>query len=122
LRHGWIAADAGEVIDPDGLVNQLEGGFVQAASWTLLESVGFDADGVSTRDWESYPIMRFSQVPELSTRLIDRPGSRSLGAGEAAVGPTVAAIANAVFQHTGARLRSLPLSAPRVLAALEELL
>jgi len=122
LRHGWIAADAGEVIDPDGLVNQLEGGFVQAASWTLLESVGFDADGVSTRDWESYPIMRFSQVPELTTRLIDRPGSRSLGAGEAAVGPTVAAIANAVFQHTGARLRSLPLSAPRVLAALEELL
>lgn len=121
LKRGWIAADAGEVIDPDGLVNQLEGGFVQAASWSLYESVSFDTDGVANRDWESYPIMRFSQVPDLQTKLLDQSGMPPLGAGEASCGPTVAAIANAVFQHTGARLRDLPLYPARVRAALAEL-
>jgi CO/xanthine dehydrogenase Mo-binding subunit len=121
LTHAWIAADAGEVIDPDGLVNQLEGGFVQAASWTLKERVGFDADGVSTRDWESYPILTFSEVPEIATRLLDHPGEPSLGAGEAIAGPAAAAIANAVFQATGARIRDLPLTPYRVKAALAEL-
>lgn len=122
LTHAWIAADAGEVIDPDGLANQLEGGLVQAASWTLKERVGFDAHGVSTRDWDSYPILRFSEVPEVTTRIIDRPGRRSLGAGEATTGPTPAAIANAVFQATGARIRDLPLRPERVKAALADLL
>jgi nicotinate dehydrogenase subunit B len=122
LHKAWIAADAGEVIDPDGLVNQLEGGFVQAASWALYEAVGFDEDGVATRDWESYPIMRFSQVPEIKTRLLDRPGYPPLGAGEASGGPAVAAIANAVFQYTGARVRDLPLYPGRILNAFRELL
>jgi CO/xanthine dehydrogenase Mo-binding subunit len=121
VSRAWIAADAGEVIDPDGLTNQLEGGLVQAASWTLKERVEFGPDGVATRDWEQYPILRFSEVPEIETRLIDRPGRRSLGAGEATTGPTPAAIANAVFQATGARLRDLPLRPARVRAALDEL-
>lgn len=122
LRRAWIAADAGEVIDPDGLTNQLEGGFVQAASWALLEEVRFDADGVANRDWESYPILPFSRVPQIETRLLDRPGSPPMGAGESACGPAVAAIANAFCQHTGARVRDLPLDPHRVRAALDALL
>ena len=122
LTHAWIAADAGEVIDPDGLVNQLEGGLVQAASWTLRERVEHGPDGVTSLDWDSYPILRFSDVPEVETRLLDRPGRRSLGAGEATTGPTPAAIANAVFQATGARIRELPMHPDRVKAALSALL
>ena len=122
LSQAWIAADAGEVVDPDGLVNQLEGGFVQAASWTLKERVGFDAAGVATRDWESYPILLFSEVPEIATRLLDHPSEPSLGAGEAIAGPAAAAIANAVFQATGARVRDLPLRPDRVMRTLNELL
>ena len=122
LRRAWIAADAGEVVDPDGLANQLEGGLVQAASWTLFERVRFDGGGVASRDWESYPIMRFHSVPAIETRLLDHPGTPPLGSGEASCGPTVAAIANAFFQHTGARLRDLPFDPPRVRAALDALL
>jgi CO/xanthine dehydrogenase Mo-binding subunit len=118
VRRGWIAADAGEVIDPDGLTNQLEGGFVQAASWTLKEQV----DAGRPADWEAYPILRFSETPELTTRLLDHPDRRVLGAGEASTGPTAAAIANAVFQATGARLRDLPLRPSTVLPALRSLL
>ena len=117
LRRGWIAADAGEVVDPDGLVNQLEGGFVQAASWTLKE----EADGVPT-GWDDYPILRFSEVPPVETRLLDRPGHRPMGAGEATCGPTGGAIANAVAQATGVRVRDLPLRPARVLAALRDAL
>jgi nicotinate dehydrogenase subunit B len=122
LRKAWIAADAGEVIDPDGLTNQLEGGFIQAASWALYEAVTLDSDGVSSRDWESYPIMRFDQVPEIETRLLDRPGYPPLGAGEASCGPAAAAIGNAIAQYTGARVRDLPLSPARIMAAFSELL
>jgi nicotinate dehydrogenase subunit B len=125
LRQGWIAADAGEIIDPDGLANQLEGGFVQAASWALIERL---EPGESGRgggrpvDWDGYPILRFPGAPEVATRLLDRPGGRPLGAGEATTGPTAAAIANAVCQATGARIRDLPLRPARVRAALAELL
>jgi nicotinate dehydrogenase subunit B len=119
LRRAWIAADAGEVIDPDGLRNQLEGGFVQAASWTLKEELAPDR---TAADWEAYPILRFSEVPEVDTVLLDRPDQPPLGAGEAATGPTAAAIANAVTQATGARIRDLPLRPDRVRAALAELL
>jgi CO/xanthine dehydrogenase Mo-binding subunit len=122
LRKGWLAADAGEIIDPDGLANQLEGGFIQAASWALYEAVGLDDDGVTTRDWESYPIMRFNQVPEIETRLLDRPGYPPLGAGEASCGPAAAAIGNAIAQYTGARVRDLPLSPDRIMEAFSELL
>ena len=110
LLRAVIAVDAGEIVDPDGLAAQLEGGFVQAASWTLLEAVAWDRDGIASRDWESYPILRFSAVPEIETVLVDRPGEPFLGAGEASCGPAGAAIANAVFDATGVRARRLPLT------------
>jgi nicotinate dehydrogenase subunit B len=118
LVRAVIAADAGEIVDPDGLVNQLEGGLIQAASWTLLERVRFDATRVTSRDWQSYPILGFADVPDVHTVLIDRPGTDFLGAGEATQGPTPAAIANAVARATGVRLRDLPLTADRVRDAL----
>ena len=111
----WIAADAGRVIDPDGLTNQLEGGAVQALSWCLKEAVSFDADGaVTSRDWSSYPILRFSEVPRIETVLLDHPELDPLGAGEATVGPTSGALANAVFAATGIRVRDLPMTPERL--------
>jgi CO/xanthine dehydrogenase Mo-binding subunit/aerobic-type carbon monoxide dehydrogenase small subunit (CoxS/CutS family) len=125
VRQGWLAADAGEVIDPDGLVNQLEGGFVQAASWTLKEQLDPGETGHGggrPTDWDAYPILRFAESPAVTTRLLDRPDGRPLGAGEATTGPTAAAIANGVHQATGARIRDLPLRPARVRAALAALL
>ncbi|MDE0191237.1 MAG: molybdopterin-dependent oxidoreductase, partial [Gammaproteobacteria bacterium] len=111
----WIAADAGCVIDPDGLTNQLEGGAVQALSWCLKEAVSFDADGaVTSRDWSSYPILRFSEAPQIETVLLDHPELDPLGAGEATVGPTSGALANAVFAATGIRVRDLPMTPERL--------
>jgi CO/xanthine dehydrogenase Mo-binding subunit len=118
LVRAVIAADAGQVIDPDGLENQLEGGLIQAASFTLLEQVSWDDSGITTLDWESYPILRFDNVPAVETVLIDRPEERSLGAGEATTGPTPAAIANAVFAATQVRLRETPFTPARLRAAL----
>jgi CO/xanthine dehydrogenase Mo-binding subunit len=117
LDQALIVADAGLVIDPDGLANQLEGGFVQAASWTLKEEVRWDETGVTSRDWATYPILTFSEIPEIRTCLIDRPLERALGAGEASTGPTPAAIANAVFDAMGLRLRTLPFTPERLRAA-----
>ena len=117
LRRFSIAADAGEVIDPDGLVNQLEGGAIQSASWALKEHVRFGRKGIESRDWESYPILTFPEVPQVETVLLDRPGAPFLGAGEATQGPTPAAIANAVFAACGARLRHVPFTPERVRAA-----
>jgi CO/xanthine dehydrogenase Mo-binding subunit len=112
------AADAGQIVSPDGLKNQMEGGIVQSASWTLKEQVTFDRERVTSRDWLSYPILTFPEVPEVEVALIDRPGEPWLGAGEAAHGPTAAAIANAVAHATGARLRDLPLTPDKVKKAL----
>jgi CO/xanthine dehydrogenase Mo-binding subunit len=117
LDHVVIVADAGLVVDPDGLVNQLEGGFIQAASWTLKEEVRWDADGVTTLDWETYPILTFPEIPVIETHLIDRPLERSLGVGEASTGPTPAAIANAIFDAKGVRVRSLPFTPDRIRVA-----
>jgi CO/xanthine dehydrogenase Mo-binding subunit len=114
LEQALITADAGLVIDPDGLTNQLEGGFIQAASWTLKEAVSWDEDGVTSRDWDSYPILTFSEIPLIQTYLLDRPLERALGAGEASTGPTPAAIANAVFDCTGLRLREIPFTPERL--------
>ena len=108
LRRAVIAADAGQVVDREGLSAQLEGGLIQAASWTLYEAVTFERDGITSRDWESYPILRFDNVPEIETILIERPGAPFLGAGEATAGPTAAAIANAVRDATGLSIRRLP--------------
>jgi len=113
------ACDSGQAVSPDGIRNQIEGGIVQSASWTLYEQVGFDNTRVTSRDWESYPIMRFSAAPEsVEVHVIDRPGQPLLGAGEASQGPAAAAIANAIAQATGARLRDLPLTPERLKAAM----
>jgi len=113
------AADAGQIINPDGITNQLEGGVIQAVSWTLKEQMKFDREKITTRDWSSYPILTFSEVPAVDVVLLDRPEERSLGSGEASQGPTPAAIANAIFHATGARLRDLPFTPERVKAAIE---
>ena len=118
LKRAFIAADAGQAIDPDGLANQLEGGFVQAASWTLKEEVRYDATGVQSVDWATYPILAFDEVPDVTTALIDRREAPPLGAGEASVGPAAAAIANALADAVGVRLRDLPLTAEKLVAAL----
>jgi CO/xanthine dehydrogenase Mo-binding subunit/aerobic-type carbon monoxide dehydrogenase small subunit (CoxS/CutS family) len=117
LERAVIAADAGQVVNPDGLSNQLEGGFIQAASWTLLEAVKFDQTGIISRDWESYPILRFTAAPRLEVILLNRPELPFLGSGEASQNPTPAAIANALFDATGVRLRELPFTPERVRAA-----
>ncbi|WP_224243246.1 xanthine dehydrogenase family protein molybdopterin-binding subunit [Hyalangium gracile] len=109
-----LAADAGEVVNPDGLVNQLEGGLIQSLSWSLKEAVQYDAHRILSRDWSTYPILTFSEVPSVEVELIDRPGEPFLGAGEAAQGPTAAALANAVFDATGSRVRELPLTPQRL--------
>ena len=117
----WCAADAGLVVNPDGARNQLEGGIVQAASWALKEGVRLDAGGIAGRDWEGYPVLRFSEVPVITVELIEPAADRPpLGIGEAAGGPTVAAIGNAVAHALGIRLRDLPLTRERVMAVLIE--
>lgn len=108
LQHAVIVADAGLIIDADGLTNQLEGGLIQAASWTLKESVRFDEYNRVSNDWETYPILTFPEVPTVEVKLLDRPGEPSLGAGEATQGPTPAAIGNAIFDAVGLRLREMP--------------
>jgi CO/xanthine dehydrogenase Mo-binding subunit len=114
----WTSADAGQIINPDGLTNQIEGGAIQSVSWTLHEHVRFDRNGILSEDWMSYPILTMPDVPRVETVLIDRPNERPLGAGEAAQGPTAAAIANAFAAATGKRIRELPLTPERVKAAL----
>lgn len=111
LRRAMAAVDCGEAVNPDGIQNQIEGGIVQSASWTLHERVGFDRLRITSRDWLTYPILRFTQIPdEVRVQVINQPGSPFLGTGEAAAGPTAAAIANAITDATGTRLRELPLT------------
>lgn len=119
LERAVIAADAGQVVNPDGLSSQLEGGLVQAASWTLLEQVAFDVQGITSLDWESYPILRFRSAPVIETVILNRPGWPFMGSGEATQGPTPAAIANAVYDAVGIRLRGIPFTPERVRAALK---
>jgi CO/xanthine dehydrogenase Mo-binding subunit len=111
VQKMWSVIDSGEVINLDGLINQTEGGMIQSASWTLMEQVRFDAQHVTSRDWVSYPIMRFNQVPEVEVVVLDQPNEKAMGAGEAAQGPAAAAIANAVYRACGKRIRHLPLQA-----------
>ena len=111
-------ADAGQIINPDGLANQIEGGIIQSTSWTLHEQVRFDRDGIISRDWQGYPILTMHDVPHVEVELIDRPAEKPLGSGEGSQGPTVAAIVNAFANATGKRIRELPLTPDRVKAAL----
>ena len=115
-----IAGDVGQVVNPDGAKSQLEGGVIQAASWTLKEEVTFSANRITSVDWETYPILRFNDMPEVEMILIDRPGLPCLGCGEATQGPTPAAIGNAVYAASGLRLRQIPFKPERVREALEE--
>jgi nicotinate dehydrogenase subunit B len=117
VRRAWIASDAGLVINPDGARNQLEGGLIHSVSMTLKEQVKLDGDGITSLDWESYPILKFSEVPEISTVLIHAPNEPSLGMGECTFGPTAAAIGNAVKHALGVRIRDMPLTRERIVAA-----
>jgi CO/xanthine dehydrogenase Mo-binding subunit len=118
VPRAWTSVDSGQIINPDGLINQIEGGIVQSTSWTLHEQVRFDKNGILSRDWATYPILTMPDAPKIETVLLDRPNERSLGAGEASQGPAAAAIANAFAAATGKRIRELPLSPERVKAAL----
>ena len=100
------------------LTNQIQGGIIQSTSWTLHEQVRFNRDGITSRDWQGYPILTMQEVPHVAVELIDRPSEKSLGAGEGAQGPAVAAIVNAFANATGKRIRELPLTPDRVKAAL----
>ena len=117
VRHLWVVADIGEVIHADGAISQLEGGAIQSTSWALKEQAHWNSHNITSVDWDAYPILRFSEVPEVQVHLM--PGNSHnaaslnppLGAGEATQGPTTAAIANAVFHAVGVRVRQLPLTA-----------
>jgi nicotinate dehydrogenase subunit B len=117
VTKATAAIDAGQVINPNGLINQTEGGIIQATSWTLKEQVRFTTEHITSRDWSRYPIVTFPEVPEISVTVLNRPSERSLGAGEAAQGPTAAAIGNAIAHATGVRFRDLPLMPERIKGA-----
>jgi CO/xanthine dehydrogenase Mo-binding subunit len=114
VTHLYLAVDVGRVINPDGLANQIEGGAIQATSWTTREEVRHRGRTVTSIDWQSYPILRFSDVPEVSVRIVPRPEEPSLGAGEIAAGPVAAAIGNAVADAIGVRIPDLPLTGERI--------
>ena len=119
LKKLFIAADLGRVVHPDGARNQIEGGAVQAASWTLCEAADISPEGVRSDTWECYPILRFSDVPQMEIALIDRPDCASLGAGECSAGPTAAAIANAIHDAIGVRIRAMPFTADNLLKVVQ---
>jgi nicotinate dehydrogenase subunit B len=118
VTRAVAAVDAGQIVNPDGVINQIEGGIIQSTSWTLKESVRFDRTRVTTRSWADYPIVRFDEVPTVEVLLLNRLDERFLGVGEGSQGPAAAAIANAVAHAMGRRLRALPFTPERVKAAL----
>jgi len=118
LLRAWCAADAGLVVNPDAVVNQLEGGIIQSASWVLKEQVRFDTASGGPIDWETYPVLRFSEIPVIAIALVASDSDTPLGVGEATAGPTAAAIGNAVSRALGVRMRDLPLTRERIMARL----
>ncbi len=120
VKRAVAVIDSGEAVNPDGIVNNTQGGIIQAMSWTLFEQLRFDRTRVTSIDWASYPILRFASVPEqIEVHIMDRPGQPFLGTGEAAAGPTPAALANAIRDAVGVRITKLPLSRERIRAAIE---
>ena len=118
LDRIWAIVDAGELLNPDGVVNQIEGGILQAASWTLKESLGWNETGITARTWDDYPILRFDEAPQLlCVHCVPAPDEPPLGVGECAAGPTAAAIGNALADALGVRMRDLPLTPERLAAA-----
>lgn len=116
-RRLWLAVDVGEPINPDGIANQVEGGAIQAASMCLLEAVRHDARTIASDAWERYPVLRFSEVPEVAVEIVARPEAPPLGAGECSMGPAVAAIANAIADALGIRLRHWPFTPDNIAKA-----
>ncbi|MGY8669040.1 molybdopterin cofactor-binding domain-containing protein [Bradyrhizobium sp. UFLA05-109] len=119
VKRLTLAVDVGEAINPDGVVNQIEGGAIQATSWVLKERVRFDRTRITSTSWSDYPILTFSEVPAVDVEIIQRPEIAPVGAGEAAHGPVTAAIANAVFDCLGIRVCDLPITRERLIAAME---
>ncbi|MGY2809890.1 molybdopterin cofactor-binding domain-containing protein [Bradyrhizobium sp. USDA 4506] len=120
LVRAVAAVDAGQVVNPDGITNQIEGAIVQSTSWTLYESVTFDETRITSIDWQTYPILRFNAVPDsIAVHIINRPGQPFLGSGETGQGPAAASLANAIAHATGKRLRELPLSRKRIKDAID---
>jgi len=119
VRSLTVVADVGLVVNPDGARNQLEGGATQSVSWTTKERVRFDRRRITTSDWDRYPILTFPEAPLVDVHLVDSDAP-SVGAGEAAQGPTAAAVANAVHHALGVRVRDLPLDAESVVRSIEE--
>ncbi|MES5488068.1 molybdopterin-dependent oxidoreductase [Bradyrhizobium sp. INPA03-11B] len=120
LVRAVAAVDAGQVVNPDGITNQIEGAIVQSVSWTLYESVTFDQARITSIDWQTYPILRFDAVPDsIAVHIINRPGQPFLGSGETGQGPAAASLANAIAHATGKRLRDLPLSRKRIKDAID---
>jgi nicotinate dehydrogenase subunit B len=120
LVRAVASVDSGQVVSPDGLVNQIEGAIIQSASWTLYEAVSFDDTRITSIDWQTYPILRFDAVPEnIEVHIINRPGLPFLGSGETGQGPAAASIANAIADATGKRLRDLPLTRKKIKGAID---
>ncbi len=115
VEQVWAAVDVGAIVHRDGLLNQVEGGIVQALSWSLKEAVRWGPQGIVTASWDDYPILNFDEVPQVSIELVDQPGEPSLGAGEVAAGPIAGALGNAVAHALGVRARHLPFTADRLL-------
>jgi CO/xanthine dehydrogenase Mo-binding subunit len=120
VRRLWLAVDVGTVINPDGVINQVEGGAVQSASWATRERVTFDRARITSVSWDTYPVLRFTEVPQVAVRIVAAPGQPETGAGEIAQGPVVAAIGNALADATGVRVRDLPLTREQVIRAIGE--
>jgi CO/xanthine dehydrogenase Mo-binding subunit len=113
------AVDSGQVVNPDGIRNQIEGAIVQSTTWTLYEMVTFDRNTITSRDWSSYPMIRFPLLPEsVAVHIIDRPGQPFLGTGECGQAPTAAALGNGIARATGVRLRDLPLRPEKIKQAI----
>jgi nicotinate dehydrogenase subunit B len=120
LVRAVAAVDSGQVVNPNGLINQIEGAIMQSASWTLYEAVTFDDTRITSIDWQTYPILRFNAVPDsIDVHIINRPGLPFLGSGETGQGPAAASIANAIANATGRRLRDLPLTRKRIKDAID---
>jgi CO/xanthine dehydrogenase Mo-binding subunit len=115
----WLAVDVGRVINPDGVINQAEGGAVQSASWALRERVRFDRTRITSVNWDTYPILRFTEVPQVHVAIVPAAGQPETGAGEVAQGPVAGAIGNAVADAVGVRVRDLPLTRDQVARAIE---
>jgi CO/xanthine dehydrogenase Mo-binding subunit len=115
LLRMWAAVDAGLAINPGGIVAQVEGGIIQAASWTLREAVPTEGRLIISESWKDYPILRFGDIPEMRVSVISNPDDPSVGVGEVAMGPTAGAIANAVARALGVRIRDLPITRDRII-------